>query len=221
MSKKSYAVIGLGQFGLAITMELAGIGADVIAIDREEESVRKAAIHVPTAFVADATNEKALRELDVHHVTHAIVAYGDNIQASILTTVILSNMNIPHIVVRVDDDYYVPIIKKLGATEIIMPQRLAGIGLANRLDDEDFLDYYSLSDNFSVVKITVGQKFKSQSIIEIDPRNKYNVNLILLTKKKDTKIPHASDLIEAGDIVFVVGKRRELREFGDFLQGEE
>jgi trk system potassium uptake protein TrkA len=221
MSKKSFAVIGLGQFGLAITMELAGIGADVIAIDREEESVRKAAIHVPTAFVADATNEKALRELDVHHVTHAIVAYGDNIQASILTTVILSNMNIPHIVVRVDDDYYVPIIKKLGATEIIMPQRLAGIGLANRLDDEDFLDYYSLSDNFSVVKITVGHKFKSQSIVEIDPRNKYNVNLILLTKKKETKIPHASDLIEAGDIVFVVGKRRELREFGDFLQGEE
>lgn len=221
MSKKSYAVIGLGQFGLAITTELAGIGADVIAIDREEESVRKAAIHVPTAFVADATNEKALRELDVHHVTHAIVAYGDNIQASILTTVILSNMNIPHIVVRVDDDYYVPIIKKLGATEIIMPQRLAGIGLANRLDDEDFLDYYSLSDNFSVVKITVGLKFKSQSIIEIDPRNKYNVNLILLTKKKETKIPHAADVIESGDIVFVVGKRRELREFGDFLQGEE
>jgi trk system potassium uptake protein TrkA len=221
MSKKSFAVIGLGQFGLAITMELAGIGADVIAIDREEESVRKAAIHVPTAFVADATNEKALRELDVHHVTHAIVAYGDNIQASILTTVILSNMNIPHIVVRVDDDYYVPIIKKLGATEIIMPQRLAGIGLANRLDDEDFLDYYSLSDNFSVVKITVGHKFKSQSIVEIDPRNKYNVNLILLTKKKETKIHHASDLIEDGDIVFVVGKRRELREFGDFLQGEE
>jgi len=221
MSKKSFAVIGLGQFGLAITTELAGIGADVIAIDREEESVRKAALHVPTAFVADATNEKALRELDVHHVTHAIVAYGDNIQASILTTVILSNMNIPHIVVRVDDDYYVPIIKKLGATEIIMPQRLAGIGLANRLDDEDFLDYYSLSDNFSVVKITVGQKFKALSIIEIDPRNKYNVNLILLTKKKETKIPHASDLIEAGDIVFVVGKRRELREFGDFLQGDE
>jgi len=221
MPKKSYAVIGLGQFGLAIVNELASIGADVIAIDKEEESVRKAALHVPTAFVADATNEKALRELDVHHVTHAIVAYGDNIQASILTTVILSNMNIPHIVVRVDDDYYIPIIKKLGATEIIMPQRLAGLGLANRLDDEDFLDYYSLGDNFSVVKITVGGKFFPKDIITIDPRNKFNVNLILLTKKKVTSIPHASDLIEPTDIVFVVGKRRELRAFGDYLQGEE
>ena len=221
MSKKSFAVIGLGQFGLAIVNELAQIGADVIAIDRDEESVRKAALHVPTAFIADATNEKALRELDVHHVTHAIVAYGDNIQASILTTVILSNMNIPHIVVRVDDDYYVPIIKKLGATEIIMPQRLAGTGLANRLDDEDFLDYYTLGDNFSVVKITVGAKFNAQSIITIDPRNKYDVNLILLTKKKITSIPRASDLIEPGDSVFVVGKRRELRAFGDFLQGDE
>ncbi len=221
MSKKSYAVIGLGQFGLAIVNELASLGADVIAIDRDEDSVRKAALQVPTAFVADATNEVALRELDVHHVTHAIVAYGDNVQASILTTVILSNMNIPHIVVRIDDDYYVPIIKKLGATEIIMPQRLAGLGLANRLDDEDFLDYYSLSDNFSVVKVTVGAKFDSQSIIQIDPRNKFNVNLILLTKKKVTSIPRAADRIEPGDIVFVVGKRRELREFGDFLQGDQ
>ncbi len=221
MSKKSFAVIGLGQFGLAIVSELASIGADVIAIDRDETSVRKAALHVPTAFVADATDEKALRELDVHHVTHAIVAYGDNIQASILTTVILSNMNISHIVVRVDDDYYVPIIKKLGATEIIMPQRLAGLGLANRLDDEDFLDYYSLSDNFSVVKITVGPKFIAHSIIEIDPRNKFNVNLILLTKNKVTSIPRASDLIEPDDVVFVVGKRKELREFGNFLQGDE
>jgi len=221
MSKKTFAVIGLGQFGLAIVNELAGIGADVIAIDRDEASVRKAAIHVPTAFVADATDEKALRELEVHHVTHAIVAYGDNIQASILTTVILSNMNIPHIVVRVDDDYYVPIIKKLGATEIIMPQRLAGTGLANRLDDEDFLDYYSLGDNFSVVKITVGAKFIAKDIVTIDPRNKYNVNLILLTKNKVASIPRASDLIEPNDIVFVVGKRRELREFGDYLQGGE
>ena len=221
MSKKSFAVIGLGQFGLAIVSELTTIGADVIAIDRDEDSVRKAALYVPTAFVADATIEKALRELDVHHVTHAIVAYGDNIQASILTTVILSNMNIPHIVVRVDDDYYVPIIKKLGATEIIMPQRLAGTGLANRLDDEDFLDYYSLGDNFSVVKITVGTKFTPKSIVAIDPRNKFDVNLILLTKKKVTSIPRASDLIEPEDIVFVVGKRRELRAFGNFLQGDE
>ncbi|MFA5235263.1 MAG: TrkA family potassium uptake protein [Bacilli bacterium] len=221
MSKKSFAVIGLGQFGLAIVGELAAIGADVIAIDRDEASVRKAGLHVPTAFIADATDEKALRDLDVHHVTHAIVAFGDNIQASILTTVILANMNIPHIVVRVDDDYYVPIIKKLGATEIIMPQRLAGHGLANRLDDEDFLDYYSLGDNFSVVKITVGASFVPQTILAMDPRNKYNVNLILLTKNQATSIPRAADLIEPGDSVFVVGKRRELRAFGNFLQGEE
>lgn len=220
MGKKSYAVIGLGQFGMAVVSELAAIGADVIAIDKQEENVKKAAKLVPTAFVADATNEKALREVEVHQVTHAIVAFGDNIQASILTTVILSNMGISHIVVRVDDEYFVPIIKKLGATEIIMPQKLAGLGLANRLDDEDFLDYYSLSDNFSVVKITVGKTFKAATIIELNPRNDYNVNLILLTKNNVTSIPHANDKIEAGDIVFVVGKRRELRTFADVLQGE-
>ncbi|HAV19977.1 MAG TPA: hypothetical protein DCX17_03015, partial [Firmicutes bacterium] len=74
---------------------------------------------------------------------------------------------------------------------------------------------------FSVVKITAGPKFIPQSIVAIDPRNKYDVNLILLTKKKVTSIPRASDMIDPGDNVFVVGKRRELRAFGDFLQGDE
>jgi trk system potassium uptake protein len=218
MSKKSFAVIGLGQFGMSVVTELVAIGADVIAIDRDEQSVKKAAEFIPTAFVADATNENALRDLEVHDVSHVIVAYGDNIQATILTTVILVDMKIPHIVVRVDDEYYCPIIKKLGAHEIIMPQKLAGRDLANRLDDEDFLDYYTLGEDFSVVKITVGKNFKPISILNLDPRNNYQVNLILVTKNDKTTIPHSDDIIEPNDIVFVVGKRKKLREFGTKLQ---
>lgn len=216
-SKKSFAVIGLGQFGMALIEELVTLDSDVIAVDLDEERVRKAARLVPTAFVADSTNEKAMRELDIHHVSHAIVAFGDNLQASILSTVILKDMGVEHIIVRVDDEYFIPIMKRLGATDVITPQRAAGIGLANRLKNADFLDYYSLGDNFSVVKITVNNLFNPATIQTLNPRNEFDVNLILIKRKSRTFAPKATDYINPGDIVYVVGKRKELESFGTFL----
>jgi trk system potassium uptake protein TrkA len=218
MADKSYAVIGLGQFGLSIVKELAGLGKDVIAIDKDEEAVKKAAAFVPTAFVADSTNEKALRELDVHKVTHAIVAFGDSIQGSILTTVILTQLAIPSIVVRVDDVYYDPILKKLGATEVIHPQQVAGVSLANRLDDNDFLDFYKLDENFSVVKITIGPKFFPVQVSHIDARNRFNINIVLLIKNTITTVPKADDIIQPGDKMIIVGTKKEINTFAAALK---
>ena len=90
MSKRrSFAVIGLGEFGMTIVEELVALNREVIAIDKDEEAVAKAAKLIPTAFIADSTNEKALKELNIDEVTDAIVCYGDNVTASILATVIL------------------------------------------------------------------------------------------------------------------------------------
>ena len=131
MAKKSFAVIGLGQFGRAVVDELLENGMDVIAIDNDQEAINKVAKKLPTSFVADSTDEEALKELGLKDVDAVIVAYGDNKEASILTTVILREFGIEEIIVRVDDDYYVPIMKKLGATEVITPQKAAGQALAN------------------------------------------------------------------------------------------
>ena len=153
MAKRSYAVIGLGQFGQAVVEELLANGADVIAIDNTEEAVKKVGKGLSTCFVADATNEKALAELGIKEVDAAIVAFGENKEASILTTVILHQMGIKQIIVRVDDDYYVNIMKKLGATEVVTPQKAAGAALANRLGNDDYKDFYKLDDKYSVVSI--------------------------------------------------------------------
>ena len=150
---KSFAVIGLGQFGLALVDELIENGMDVIAIDTSEEAISKISKKLPTAFVADSTNEQALKELGIQDVDAAIVAYGDNKEASILTTVILREFGIEQIIVRVDDDYYVPIMKKLGATDVITPQKAAGQALANRLGNEDYKDFYRLDAKYSIISI--------------------------------------------------------------------
>ena len=119
MAKKSFAVIGLGQFGISIVEELVGNGMDVIAIDTDEEAVKKISALLPTVAVANATDEEALKELGIKDVDAAIVAFGSHIEASILTTVILKELGVKSIIVRVDDVYYMPIMKKLGATEVI------------------------------------------------------------------------------------------------------
>ena len=154
MAKKSFAVIGLGQFGSSILRELVDIGADVIAIDSNKETVQEASSVVSTVFEADSTDEKALKELGVQDVDAAIVAFGGNKEASVLTTVILRELGVQQIIVRVDDDYYLPIMKKLGATEVITPQKAAGVALANRLGNSDYKDFYErLNRDFALIKI--------------------------------------------------------------------
>lgn len=215
--KKTFAVFGLGQFGMSIVEELASHDADVIAIDMDESRVKKASTFIPTVFIADATDEKALKELDIPNIDHAIVAYGNNIQASILTTVILVEMGIKHLTVRVDNEYYIPVLKKLGAHEVIAPQRMAGKGLANRLENESFVDYYSLGNNFSVVKVLINDNYTPQSIAVLNPRNTYGVNLILISRGNQTFAPKATDFIEPNDIIFVVGKTKDIEKFNRAL----
>jgi trk system potassium uptake protein TrkA len=218
MSKRrSFAVIGLGEFGMTIVEELVALNREVIAIDKDEEAVAKAAKLIPTAFIADSTNEKALKELNIDEVTDAIVCYGDNVTASILTTVILKDLGISHIVVRMDDEYFIPTIKRLGADEVVTPQRIAGVGLANRLGNESFLDYYNLSGNYSVVKITVNKDFEPVTLQALDARNQFGVNIILIQREKRVFSPKANDEIIPLDIINVVGKRRDVEDFSSFI----
>lgn len=221
MKRRSFAVIGLGEFGMTIVEELVALNREVIAIDKDEEAVAKAARLIPTAFIADSTNEKALKELNIDEVTDAIVCYGDNVTASILTTVILKDLGISHIVVRMDDEYFIPTIKRLGADEVVTPQRIAGVGLANRLGNENFLDYYNLSGSYSVVKITVNKDFESVTLQSLDARNQFGVNIILIQRDRKVFAPKANDEILPLDIINVVGKRREVEDFSSFINPED
>jgi len=221
MAKKSYAVIGLGQFGTAVVEELVDNGKDVIAIDINEESVKKVGKILPTCFVADSTNEKALKELGISDVDSVIVAFGENKEASVLTTVILREFGIKHIIVRVDDDSYIPIMKKLGATEVITPQKAAGHALANRLGNDDYKDFYKLDDKYSVVSIVVNPGFIPVSLKDLNAKNVYGVNLVMIKRDKKSFVPGGNDFLLPDDTVFVVGTAKEIKTFREMLNGKK
>jgi trk system potassium uptake protein TrkA len=221
MAKKSFAVIGLGQFGRAVVEELADNGMDVIAIDNNEEIVKKVASLIPTVFVADSTDEQALKDLGIADVDAAIVAYGSNKEASVLTTVILRELGISQIIVRVDDDYYVPIMKKLGATEVITPQKAAGVALANRLGNEDYKDFYKLDDKYSVVSIGISNSYVPETLIKLDPKNNYGVSIVLIIRNNKSFVPGGSDSLLPGDTCYVVGNTKEIKTFRSAINGNK
>ena len=219
MAHKSFAVIGLGQFGRSVVKELADNGMDVIAIDNNEEVAKEVAADLPTTFIADSTDEKALKELGIGEVDAAIVAYGDNKQASVLTTVILRELGVKNIIVRVDDDYYVPIMKKLGATEVITPQKAAGSALANRIGNEDFQEYYKLDNRYSVVSIIINPGFFPVTLKDMNPKNVYGVNVVLIRRSNKSFVPGGNDSLLPDDIVYVVGTTKEIYAFREAING--
>ena len=220
-SKKSFAIIGLGQFGRAVLEELVENGMDVIAIDSDADAVSKVAKLLPTCFVADSTNEEALKELGIKDVDAAIVAYGSNKEASVLTTVILREMGVERIIVRVDDDYYIPIMKKLGATEVITPQKAAGIAIANRLGSEDYKDFYRLDKKFSIVSIAINPSFLPITLKELNPKPTFGVNVVLIIRGNKSFVPGGSDSLLPGDTVFVVGSQKDIKEFRESINGRK
>ncbi len=219
MAKKSFAVIGLGQFGIAVVEELVGNGADVIAIDSDEEAVKKVSGILPTVAVANSTDEEALKDLGIKDVDAAIVAYGSHIEASILTTVILKELGVKSIIVRVDDAYYLSIMKKLGATEVIMPQKAAGVALANRLGNEDFKDFYKLDDKFSVVSIVVNNAYVPKQLRDLSTKDKYGVNVVLIMRNGRSIVPGGNDTLLPNDTIYVVGGNKEIRNFREAING--
>jgi trk system potassium uptake protein TrkA len=221
MAKESYAVIGLGQFGISIVNELIALGKDVLAIDNDPDQVKRISDVLPTAFVCDSTDEVALNQVEIRDAEYVVIAFGDNLEATILTTVLLKDMGVKHLIVRVDNPQYINIIKKLGAEEIISPQQAAGIALANRIGNEDYKDFYKLDKKFSIVSIEVNQDFTPRSLQEMNTKNLFGVSLVLVKRGNTSFVPSGKDNILPGDNLFVVGTRKEVRAFREALNGKK
>ncbi len=211
--KKSFCVIGLGRFGLKLVEELSKAKVDIMAIDIQEENIIKAGEFVENAYVCDTTNEAALKELGVNNVDHAIVAFGSNLQNTIITTIILKELGVPKITVRVDDDFYIPVIKKIGATDVVSPQKIAGIRLANKILSDSFIDFFNIDQEFSVVEIAVRPDIEAKNIQELNPRNNYGVNVLLIRRDKKSFSPTGSDDICPNDHLFVFGTIAKVSKF--------
>lgn len=220
MKKKSFAVIGLGRFGYSVAKELSNNGADILAIDKIEENVNSVAEFINNCAICDSTKKKDLEDLGFKSIDHAIVAIGNNLEASILTTINLKALGVKEITVRVDDNNYKEIFKTLGATSVIIPEEASAISLANRIVSDTFLDFYKINSDYSIVQIKVSDNFSPVSIISLGVRQKYLISIIGIIRDNSFKIPEGQDFIKAKDVLLVIGTKQDIRKFDSFVNGE-
>ncbi|OIJ12113.1 potassium transporter Trk [Anaerobacillus arseniciselenatis] len=204
--KKQFAVIGLGRFGGSICKSLSEQGMEVLAIDTDEEKVNNFSTIVTHAVVADGTDENALKSLGVRNFDHVIVAIGDNIQASILTTLILEEFGVSHITVKAQNDYHEKVLNKIGAHKVVHPERDMGIRIAHNIVSKNVLDYLELSKDYSIVELIAGEKICNKTLIDLNIRAKYGVNIMAVKRGDDINVsPHGTEKILQGDILIVIG----------------
>lgn len=212
--KKEFVVIGLGRFGGSIVRELIELNADVMAIDISPEKVDDYASIATQAVAADTTDESVLKSLGIRNFEHVIVAIGDNIQSSILTTLMLKEIGVKKVTVKAQNDYHEKVLRKIGADQVVHPERDMGIRIANNMVSNNILDYLELSDEYSIAEIKANEKITGFTLVELNIRAKYGVNIVAI--KRGTHIlvsPQAIETIEMNDVLIVIGSDQDIHNF--------
>lgn len=212
--KRDFAVIGLGRFGGSICNELSLEGMQVLAIDKDEDKINEFKNIATHAVIADSTDEQTLKELGIRNIDHVIVAIGDNIQASILTTVILTELGINKITVKAQNDYHEKILNKIGADQVVHPERDMGRRIAHSIMSNNILDYLELSDEHSIVEVKVGHKMLGKTLIDLDIRANYGCNVVGIKRGNNINVsPSAHEMLEKSDVLIVIGADQDIDRF--------
>jgi trk system potassium uptake protein len=212
--KKQFAVIGMGRFGHSVAKSLADMGYEVLAIDSSEQRTQEAHHLVTHVVQADSTDEDAMRALGIRNFDVVVVAIGQDIQASILTTIILKEIGVQTVIVKAQTELHGKVLTKVGADKVVFPERDMGQRVAHHLISPNILDYIELSDDYSIVEIQSTQPLVGKSLRDLHIRAKFGCNVMAIkTGDKMNITPHAEDLIKENDVLVVVGKNTDLQRF--------
>ncbi|MCY7690536.1 TrkA family potassium uptake protein [Bacillus altitudinis] len=212
--KKEYAVIGLGRFGGSICKALSEEGLEVMAMDMNEDRVNEYAKIASHAVIGDSTDESVLKNLGIRNFDHVIVAIGENIHASILTTIMLKELGVKMVTVKAQNDYHEKVLNKIGADRIVHPERDMGRRIAHKIISNNVLDYLELSDEYSLIEIVANSRLAGHSLLDLDIRARYGINIVAIKRGKEVIVsPLADEMIQKEDILIVIGAVADIGRF--------
>lgn len=175
---KQFAVLGLGSFGWSVATTLERLGCDVIVMDQSYERIQEIADKVAYAMRADVSDPEAMQALGGKNLDGAIVAISDNLEASIMATMLSKEMGIPYVVAKAKDRLQGTILEKVGADRIIYPEVEMGSRIAKNLMSTTFSDWIELSSEYSMAETPVPKEWVGKSLVELAVREKCNVNVV-------------------------------------------
>ena len=210
---KKFAIIGLGNFGFHIAKALYNDGHEVVAIDMDKARVQAIDPSSSEAIVMDATEKEALQALGLEEMDGVIIATGTNISTSVLICLYLQEIGIKTILAKAMDEDHEKILKRVGATEIIHPERDMALRVARGLSSPNVLDFIPLAKNFNLVQVAPPKEFLGRSLAELNLRARYNVHVIAikeLTTKNLVLAPSADYVVNSSDLLLMLGKSEDI-----------
>ena len=208
-----FGVIGLGRFGTALAISLAESGKDVIVVGSNEDKVRELRQYTEYAFVTESLSKEALTEIGIQNCDTAIICIGERIDTSILTTLNVISLGVPHVIAKAISQDQGAVLAKLGA-EVVYPERDMALRLGKRLVSNNFLDFIFLDDQVEIQQVPVGDRMVDVSVQDFNIRRKYNLNIIAIEHGNSTDIEVSPDYhFSKEDIVVVIGKVDNVKRF--------
>jgi trk system potassium uptake protein TrkA len=204
-----FVVLGLGNFGIYLAKSLSEVGKEVIAVDRNKERVQKAQEFCSYALVGDATDKSMLDSIGVEKGDTVMVSLGDNISASVLVTLYLKDLDVQNVQVKIISEDHGRVLEKIGATEVIFPERDLAQKVAQTLSSPNVIDYLPLTGEYDIVEIAPPKDFIGKTLAELRLRNKYNISILAvrgLVPESITMNPGGSFTVKDSDTLIALGK---------------
>ncbi|ALS26788.1 TrkA family potassium uptake protein [Paenibacillus cisolokensis] len=215
MKMNQFVIIGLGRFGSSLGRELVELGYEVLGIDKDEEAVEEMSDVLTHAVVADSTDEDVLRSLGVRNFDCAVVAIGNDIQANIMTSILIKDLGVKQVVVKALGELHGRVLEKIGVDRIIYPERDMGVRVAHQLVSPNLLDYIELSKEYTIAELAVPKEMSGKTLKELNPRARYGCSIVAINKLRGGIIiaPTAADVLEEKDIMVVIGTNEQIENF--------
>ena len=212
---KQFAVIGLGNFGFHAAKALFEDGNEVVSIDTDKTRVQAIDPYSTEAIVLDATDNEALKSLGMESMDGVIVSTGASISTSILICLHLHEIGVKKILAKALDEDHEKILRKIGATEIIHPERDMALRVSRGLSKPNMLDFIPLSEEYELVQVGPPREFIGKTLKDLNLRAKYNVHIIAINElvpENFVLVPPAGFVIKDSDILVMLGKTKDIKE---------
>ena len=211
--KKSIAVLGLGRFGQFLTEELAKSGADVLIADDDEETVRKVANSVSCAVKADLNDPEVIRGLGLSGVDTVVVSMGSSLESSIMCVMVAKELGVPYVIAKAASLRMGEILRRVGADEIIYPEKESAELTARRLMSSDFLEFFNLGDEVCVCSLKPKKDWVGKSLRELNLRVRFGLNIVAIREGERTTASLDPDrILTRDDELYAVAERNAIEQ---------
>ena len=205
---KQFAVIGLGNFGFYLATRLYSKGHEVMAIDTDAKRVQEIKNQVSQAVVADGTDRQAVEDLGLPDMDAVIVSIGTHMDRSILATLLMKEAGVGRVLVMAINEEHGRVLEKMGASEVLFPERDFAFSVAERLDNPNMLEYLPFVEGYSIVELIPPPEFIGKSLAELDLINRYGMQVVAVREARKSAlniIPTARFVVKESDLLIILG----------------